>query len=162
VFVKHKMDDPYKKGYDDWMQNDDNVQIETVKQQEEILKYQEPSPLLQSSLENAYELGKEIIEDFSGDNMSNNTLNYMDYKKAHSTHRLIDPLAVIGKKEYKCVDDLVEDRSHIRFNMSETERYEYEKHLQRQKEKEDDRQRNIKLRDSMIEQNHQKIRNLLR
>jgi len=64
------------------------------------------------------ELGKDVVDDFSG---KINNIEYTDYKKAHTTERLIDPNNVVVNS-YKNLDELEKARSNISYEMDEQEK----------------------------------------
>ncbi len=179
VFDDNRLDDPVaSSGYKDWMQTEALPEIdETPKkpiskskfnvssfnqafeqktsnnpQNKFVTIYKEPEPLLMAKKMQFTEIGVEKVDDYSGDNTTKKNLNYMDYKVAHTTTRIVDP-SVVRRKEYSNINELEGERSRIQFNMSH-EDYEYE--MQKKKKVEDaERQRQETLeRQRQIEEAH--------
>ena len=92
-----------------------------------VVKYRDPEPLMASKKIAYTELGQESIDDFSSENISKKSLNFMDLKIAHTTSRIVDPRNVNQRKEYKTIDDVEKDRSQISYNMDDHDREYYEK-----------------------------------
>lgn len=72
----------------------------------EIMVYKAPDALPSAKNVHYSELGLDKVDDFSGANDSSSKLHYMDYMKAHSTSKLIDPRLVKAREEYRSVDHL--------------------------------------------------------
>lgn len=144
IFNDNRMERVTDKGYTDWMSKAEVPEQRPLKSFNEksfhkhferqtaldktnkyIVKYKEPEPLLVSKKIGYTELGQEDIDDFSGENTSKKNLNYMDYKVAHTTTRIVDPNIAKGIRQYKNIDELERDRSHVRYEMNEEEMEEY-------------------------------------
>ena len=180
VFDSNRLDDPVATGgYQDWMRtqalpevddapkkpipkskfnvNNFNKTFEKKTQSLQqdnkfVAVYKEPEPLLMAKKMQFTELGVDKVDDYSGDNTTKRNLNYMDYKIAHTTSRIVDP-NVVRRKEYTNINELEGERSRIQFNMSH-EDYEYEMHKKKMAE-EAERQRLETLdRQRQIEEAH--------
>jgi curved DNA-binding protein CbpA len=92
-----------------------------------VVKYSDPEPLSSSKKIAFTELGVDTIDDFSGDNQSRKTLNYMDLKLAHTTNRIVDPSTVDPRKQYRNIEELETDRGQVSYTKNEKERLHYEK-----------------------------------
>lgn len=173
IFEKFRIDDEYDDGYGNIMDkgnrkmdNDDflsqqrsifdnrsfnkdifNKTFASEKiESEEIIEYQEPQALNSSTQSNYRELGKGKIDDFTGNN-DTNQLGYTDYKHAYGKHsKFIDPDKV-KYKEYKSLNDLKADRSNISHTMSREDEKKYKMKKQREEEKERRRLERVKNRD---------------
>jgi curved DNA-binding protein CbpA len=158
VFEDNKVDDFTAAGYDEWIRKnsikdapslDKKITKENFNQQFEkyadetkdksnkyIIKYREPEPMMMSKKLNFIELGTSQIDDFSGENRSNRDLNYMDYRLAHSTTRLVDPNVVKQRKDFNSVDDYEKERANIKkLSQKELAYIEKKKRLEESKEK---------------------------
>ena len=109
---------------------------------------------------NFIELGTDNIDDFSGENRSGKDLNYMDYRIAHSTTRLVDPTAVKTRKDYKTIENYEKERANIKkFSDKELQAIEKKKILEEQKQKQkEDYQKQM---DQLAFQQFEKINKLL-
>lgn len=113
-----------------------------------LKKVNEPSPAQQSGAA-FYELGKEYIEDWSGDNLSLRDLNYSDFRVAYTTDKLVDESTVRKRKEYKSIAELERDRANISFNLSDKEKRRVEKAAAKEKEEEKRRQQLLERMDQL-------------
>ena len=127
-----------------------------------MTKFKEPSPLTASSSKLiCSELGIERINDYSGD-VSNGGLTFTDYKKAHTTTRLItkDMLKNCEQKQLS-LDSIEKERGSVRYTMNDAEKDAYEKQLKYHEIKERKRQDAIRNRDRLIQQQYNRMNNLL-
>jgi len=177
IFDENRMEDAYSQGgYKDWMEKEALPEVDSTpkkpvkkfnvdtfnKSFEKTAKastdnkfltvYKEPEPLLMTKKMQFTELGVEKIDDFSGDNITRRNLNFMDYKVAHTTQRIVDPTTV-KRKEYANINDLEGERSRIQFNMSK-EDYEYEMHKKKQQEDAERQRMEAMERQRRIEEAH--------
>lgn len=125
-----------------------------------IIRYKEPEPMMMAKKLNFIELGTDNIDDFSGENRSGKDLNYMDYRIAHSTTRLVDPTAVKTRKDYKTIENYEKERANIKkFSDKELQAIEKKKILEEQKQKQkEDYQKQM---DQLAFQQFEKINKLL-
>lgn len=120
VFVNTKLADVYETtGYGDW-----NAPVK----ERAIVNKHDPKPLTGGGSE-FYELGLEKISDFSG--ATESSLEFMDYKLAHSTTKLVDE-RFVKAPTYKSLKEIEAQRSSISFTMSPEE----QSRMERQKVKE--------------------------
>lgn len=158
VFDKTRLGDLADDGYEQWMNDPSSFDR---KNNMGLIKYEEPSPLLGgTNSELYYELGVDKISDFSSAQLSNRSLNYMDYRIAHTTQTLVDESTIDPRKQYKTVKDLEHDRSNLSFEMSP---YDVKKIHEKQMlnlGKEENRKRKIEEKDSFIEHQFNKINSL--
>ena len=72
----------------------------------QLVKYQEPEPLLLAKSLQFTELGNKRPDDYSSSSVKKtNSLSYSDYMKAHEGTRLIDTSIIKGMKEFKSVEE---------------------------------------------------------
>lgn len=150
VFGKTRIDDVYtSSGYNQWFQKED---ISDEKDRS-LVKYKEPLSACGSSAAKFYELGKDNISDWSGDNTNKKELHFMDCRVAYTTKKLVDENVVDKKKEYKNVEELENDRSNIQYTSEEAIRY-----MKRKKKKEEAAEKKrieaLSNYDRIIEQKH--------
>lgn len=151
LFSSARIRNPYDDGYDEWMKENRDA-----KNDGELIKYKEPEAAVSSSLD-GFLLGVEKISDFSGDNMSDKNLNYMDYRIAYTTPTIEKNINKIDKrKEYKNLDALERDRSNIRFDPEQKTIEEIERRKKIEEIKEKIRLQNIAKKDAFIQENYNK------
>jgi curved DNA-binding protein CbpA len=137
---------------------DKNVKL--TSQQKQVIKWQEPQPIVASNKLVFSELGKTTIDDFSGDNRSMKELNFTDYKIAHTTSRIIDPTAV-KRQNFTNIQELERSRANVQYQMSERESLEYAKKMNALKASEEKRKEYLDAYDRRLTQHHQKMSGLL-
>ena len=72
----------------------------------QLVKYQEPEPLLLAKSLQFTELGNKRPDDYSSSSVKKtNSLSYSDYMKAHEGTRLIDTSIIKDMKEFKSVEE---------------------------------------------------------
>lgn len=181
IFSENKVETAADKGYEGWMKdaappeqpklrggfNEKQFHRQFEKQQavdknnKYIIQYREPEPMLMAKKIGFTELGQEEVDDFSGANTSHKNLNYMDYKVAHTTNRLVDPTLVKNAKSaFKNVDELEKARSQVRYEMNETEMEEYELQQQLEKLREQKRQAALRRHDEETAQLYERVNRL--
>lgn len=148
TFENYKFQNNYiDDGYSDW------IKEEKLEDNGAIINYQDPEPLFMGSktLGNLYEIGKTKVTDYSSDNISNRSLNFMDLKVAYTTSKIVDEKKVDQRPEFKSVEQLKNHRANISHVMSKED---LAKHVAKEialKNAEDARLENIKKEDSEIE-----------
>lgn len=159
VFEKSRLNDITDDGYEKWMKSAEHSSLKDAKT--EIVEYRDPQPVFGSAmLNNVYELGINKISDFSADNLSSKDLQFMDYRKAHTTTKIVDPDTVKTRKEYATVGELEADRGTISFKMSDEEYAELVQRKHQEDIKEKARMYNINKRDELIFKNFHKAQNM--
>jgi curved DNA-binding protein CbpA len=128
----------------------------------------EPQPVSSGSKRMmAYaELGVSKVDDF-GHNNEHKTLNFMDYRNAHSTSKLVDPTCrSISNAEKRharigTVDDLERERSSLSFTMSSADKRRYERKRSEVDESEQRRLANMRKHDAMVEKQYMRLNKLM-
>lgn len=180
IFDENKMEDVTDKGYKEWMEkqkapeqkklknfNIDNFNRHFDKssnidnKNKYIVQYKEPEALVCAKKIAFTELGKEDIDDFSGDNMTKKQINYMDYRVAHTTSKIVDPRLVSQIKQYKNIDELEKTRSSVSFQMDEQTMKEYMQKQKLEELREHQRLANLNKRDEQISDHYQRMNMLL-
>ena len=180
LFDENKLDDVTDKGYKEWMEtqkvpeqkklksfNLDNFNRQFDKsatidnKNKYIVQYKEPEALVCATKITFSELGKDSIDDFSGDNMNKKQINYMDYRVAHTTSKIVDPRLAKNIKQYKNVDELEKTRSSVSFQMDEQTMKEYMQKQKLEEMREHQRLANLTKRDEQISEHYQRINTLL-
>lgn len=181
VFNDNKFDDVNDTGYADFMvkstKNREDIDIkkkvknfkdfntmfddeETMNK--EVVVYKEPEALDICSKKLSYdELGVTNIDDFSSDTTNNRSLMYTDYKKAHTTNKLIDKNMLHKKQEFKNMEDIKNKRSSQSFELSDEDRRVIEEGLRKEKDKEKQRQINMNKYDENIQTHFEKVNRLM-
>lgn len=176
IFNDNKMETVTDKGYSDWMTEDTVPKQKQLKSFNEkafhktfekqsavdrnnkyIIPYKEPEPLLMSKKIGFTEIGQEDIDDFSGDNTSRKNLNFMDYKVAHTTNRIVDPSLAKQIRQYKNIDELEKDRSQVRFEMNEEEMEEYLLQKKLDKIREQKRMETLRQQEQALAEHYERV-----
>lgn len=176
IFDETRMQDITDKGYQDWMTEETVPKQKQLKNFNEkafhrsfekqtavdrnnkyIIPYKEPEPLLMSKKINFTEIGQEDIDDFSGDNTSRKNLNYMDYKVAHTTNRIVDPSLAKTIRQYKNIEELEQDRSQVRFQMNEEEMEEYLLQQKLEKIREQKRKDAVRRQEQALAEHYERV-----
>ena len=138
VYEENKIEDVYDRGYGDLMTESDanrpDIDIKKTvnsmknfnqafdsapvsKHNKKIIKYRDPIALPTSLKTLQYtEIGIDKLSDFSTETSN---LSCVDYKKAHSTSKLIDKNYVRQRTGYNDIGGLEAERANIDYNMSE-------------------------------------------
>lgn len=183
VFDQYKVEDAVDKGYGNWMsksrpdREDINIDNKIGKVSADkfntifeknvtgtgrnLVVYKEPEAMMSTKRMGYAELGVSRIGDFSGDNLTNKTLNYMDYRKAHTTTHLVDRSGFGARQEYNSIDDLQADRSSMRTTMTAKEQRLYVQKQMAEAALEKQRQENIAKQDQILFKQYEKISRLL-
>ena len=126
-----------------------------------LIKYKEPEAMFTGKKIQYTELGVDTIDDFSGANLTNKNLNYMDLKIAHSTQRIVDPKTVNDRREYKSINDIEADRSQVSYSMSEKDMRDYEKRKRQDERKEQQRLQVVNTQDQMSQRQFDTVNRLM-
>lgn len=157
VFEENKMADPiFDRGYENFIQE---TEVKTNKKNYEIKKYTEPEPQYLSKL-NYTELGVNKIKDYSGRNDDKRDLQFMDYKTAHTTGKLIDETQVSMRESYKNIETLKAKRENENFSMNDEEKNLYETIQRRKDKKEQKRIISLKEQEQINEQYNNRMNKL--
>lgn len=180
VFSENKLDNAYDKGYKDWMSDSRDIEIKkpTKKftkegfnqafeneqfdtQSKYIVKYKEPEALPMAKKLNFTDLAETHIDDFSGDNTTKKHLNYMDYKVAHSTSRIVDPSLKEKIKQYRNIEELERDRDGLSYEPDE-ETVEEQKERERiEKRRERDRREALRQQEKKMQEHYNRVHMLM-
>ena len=143
------MADPvFDRGYENFIQE---TEVKTTKINYELQKYTEPEPQYLSKL-NFTELGVNRIKDYSGRNDDRKDLQFMDYKTAHTTGKLIDENQVTIRESYKNIETLKAKRENENFSMNDEEKNLYETIQRRKERKEQKRISSLKQQEKINEE----------
>ena len=158
-------------GYGDWENSNDNEDIvknpnltkgnfnsmfdTNVKVSNNLVKYTSPKELFMNDDNNCEELGVDKIDNYTGKSKS---INYTDYKEAHTTSRLVDPNAKYT--QYNSINEIKSARSNIK-DLSADEIMEIELEKTRNEENEIRRQRTLMANDTKHFENYDKIHNIM-
>ena len=173
-------DETQEQGYIDWMQKHEvkeapkyngsfnsssfnqhfNNNAQTVSNNKQIIKYEEPEAMVTCKKLGFAELGRDKIDDYSGENKSMKNLNFMDYRVAHTTSRIVDPKTV-SREEFRNVDELEKSRANVSFQMTEEDYALYMRKKRIQDKEEEKRQMIQQSYDQRVQQHYMKINGLL-
>jgi curved DNA-binding protein CbpA len=157
MFEQHKLPDARETGYGDWI---DNPKSYEEKSKHAVTIYREPKPFLSNADDMAcYEFGVSKIKDHSAEN--NGSLQFSDYRLAHTTDKIIDFDKVKPRKVYKNVSDLEADRGKVSHTMSPREVREHAILAQKKATREANKIEIQKRHDRSIETQSEKINNRL-
>jgi curved DNA-binding protein CbpA len=181
VFEDNREKDIHDEGYTRWMESQDvleppklknnisndkfNSYFERYAEQQTdprhkvLVKYKEPEALLMTKKIGFTELGQDQIDDFSGENKSLKNLNYMDYKLAHTTTRIVDPSSV-KRKDFNNLQEIERERANIKQLSSKELAYIEKKKLQ-EEAKEKKRQETQYKMDMKSAEQFQKLHRLM-
>lgn len=180
LFEENRLKTVYDSGYDNWDDNDMLEQpklksftldkfnqafdsINLNKNHKFIKKYDEPSALNAAKNINFTELGQDFDFDadldFSGENLSTKNLNFMDYKVAHTTSRIIDP-NINMRQNFRNVDDLERSRANVSYVMEEDIARNYHRNQQLENEKEARRKALCTKEFEDLDKHHQRVKEL--
>ena len=167
--IKDVTDDGYanwareNKDYNEEIQKNKNLNKDNfnrifdsnVKMSNDIIKYETPKSLFMNDENNVQELGIDKIDNYSG---KTKTIQYTDFKEAHTTSRLVDPNAKI--KEYKNIGELKKTRSNIS-NFTEDELKKIEQREELEKLNEHKRLESLKKYDAIHARNFERVNNIM-
>ena len=134
--------------------------VKVSNQQRQLIKWQEPQPIVACNKLVFSELGNNNVDDFSGENRSIKELNYMDYKIAHTTSRIIDP-STVKRQSFANIQELEQARGNLQYQMSEKDAYEYAKRMNSMKALEQKRKENLEMYDRKLALHYQRINGLI-
>lgn len=125
-----------------------------------LIKYSEPEPLVASKSLAFTEIGNESTDDFSGENRSIKDLNYMDYRIAHTTSRIVDP-SVVQRQDFKDIKELESARGNISYTMNDQELRAYHKKKRQEEKMEELRKQKMREYDIKVQQHYERLNGLL-
>ena len=174
VYNDHRISNVNDDGYGDWSKDNEfdsedivrnnsltkgnfnNMFENNVKVSDAVVQYRNPKELFMNNENNCEELGVDKIDNYTGNTKS---INYTDYKEAHTTSRLIDTNAN-SRESYNSVNDIKAARSNIKEQTSE-EIMEIELEKSRELEREEKRIFNVRNNDTTHFENYNKIHNIM-
>lgn len=179
LYNEYRIEQPEDAGYADWIDKnqydtDDiskhpklsrgfNLNLfndtfnDEVKEDEEtqIVEYKTPQPLVSSGNIHYSELGQKNIKNYTG----KSSINYTDYREAHTKTRLIDPNKV-KYTTYKNVDEVKHARSNIKDYTSDEWAVIMEENDKKKRE-EADRNQHLKRTDAKAFHHYDKIHQMM-
>lgn len=181
VFSENRLVNAFDNGYKDWMSDEPvkdapkpksgftidkfNKDFEKTtkldRSNKYIIKYKEPEPMVASRKMGFTELAQDDVDDFSGENTTNKSLNYMDYKVAHTTSKIVDPRLVKNVKSFKDMDELERHRANVRFTMDEETAEEVSAREQAEKIREMRRKQALRKYEEDIESQYERVNMLM-
>lgn len=163
AFDENRLPDPVVDGgYGRWMQETQPEEaarlLREAHKQQQIQVYREPEPLqlTNRSTVSYTELGAGGVDDYSrGEVCARHSIQYTDYRLAHSTERLAeesDFTAAIERttRELRSIKALQAHRAAISYEMSEDDRRAYESAQRFKEAREKDRVRALQRHDKLL------------
>ena len=170
-YDEHRISNVTDDGYGDWENSNENEDIvknpnltkgnfnsmfdTNVKVSNNLVKYTSPKELFMNDDNNCEELGVDKIDNYTGKSKS---INYTDYKEAHTTSRLVDPNAKYT--QYNSINEIKAARTNIK-DLTADEIMEIELEKTRKEEQEERRQRTLMTHDAKHFENYDKIHNIM-
>ena len=173
LYEKHRLQDVNDDGYGDWSKenqfstedivkdpsltsgNFNSMFNRKVKVSNQLTKYQKPMELFMDNHSGIMELGKDKIDNYSGKSKS---INFTDYKEAHTTNRLVDPDTKFN--EYQSINHIKAERSNIK-ELTAEEIMEMELESARKIELEKQRLANLNNSDERHFENYNRVHNIM-
>jgi len=173
IYDKHRIGNANDAGYGDWSQsnsfdsedivrdtsvntgNFNSIFDSKVKVSADVIKYSSPKELFMNNDNNCEELGIEKIDNYTGKSKS---INYTDYKEAHTTNRLVDPNTKYNT--YNSINEVKAARENIK-DLTAEELMEIELEKSKQEETEERRLKHINTHDNAHFENYNKIHNIM-
>jgi len=173
IYDKHRIGNVNDDGYGDWSQSNsfDSEDIvkdssittgnfnsmfnSNVKVSSDLIKHQNPIEMFMNSDNNCEELGTDKIDNYTGKSKS---MNYTDYKEAHTTTRLVDPNTKYNT--YNSINEVNAARSTIK-ELTTEELMEIELAKSIKEEKEANRLQYVSKQDTEHFENYNKIHNIM-
>jgi len=173
IYDKHRIGNANDDGYGDWSQSnsfdsEDIVRDKSVntgnfnsmfdskvKISADVVKYSSPKEMFMNSENNCEELGVEKIDNYTGKSKS---INYTDYKEAHTTNRLVDPNTKYNT--YNSVGEVKAARANIK-DLTAEELMEIELDKSKKEADEERRLKHVTKHDNAHFENYNKIHNIM-
>jgi len=174
VYNDHRISNVNDDGYEDWSKDNEfdsedivrnssltkgnfnNMFEQNVKVSDAVVQYRNPKELFMNNENNCEELGVDKIDNYTG---KSKTINYTDYKEAHTTSRLINT-NTNTRESYNSINDIKSARSNIKEQTAE-EIMEIELEKSRALEREEIRLLNLRNNDKNHFENYNKIHNIM-
>ena len=173
LYEKHRLSDVNDDGYGNWSKENEFASEDIVKDPKltsgnfnsmfnrnvkvsnQLTKYQKPMELFMNDNNGVMELGKDKIDNYTG---KTKTINFTDYKEAHTTSRLVDPDTKYN--QYESINHIKSARSNIK-ELTAEEIMEMELESARKIELEKKRISNLKNSDERHFENYNKVHNMM-
>ena len=183
LFTEHRSSDAHDHGYGDWMASSskhrEDIDIKNVvgkysedafhsaferikvPKERAVAKYKEPEALPLTRSVQFSELGVAKIDDF-GDKLSSKELSFSDYRRAHTTGRLIDVDSVMrSRTRYNSVDHLETERENISYEMDERTQRIYDRRKRDVEVQENARVQHQMMQDRLAEKQYKLLNRLM-
>ncbi len=173
LYEKHRISDVNDDGYGDWTKenqfdsedivkdpkltsgNFNSMFNRNVKVSKQLTKYQKPMEMFMNDNSGIMELGKDKVDNYTG---KAKTINFTDYKEAHTTSRLVDPDTKYN--QYESINHIKSARSNMK-EMTAEEIMEMELESARKIELEKKRLANLKENDERHFDNYNRVHNIM-
>lgn len=154
-YEKHHIPDPNNEGYNNFINEAD---VRVTNDNYTVTKYNEPKPqVLGRGALGCTELGTRQ-NDFSGEE---GRLLYTDYRRAHTTGKLIDEATANVRQDFRSIEDYERHRERNQNNpVTEEETNRMHEYLRYQEKTERDRMRRLRKSDSRAFEHFEKVNQL--
>lgn len=158
-YEKHGIpDSTVQRGYEEFM-SEATVQADD-QSNFKLQKYRPPSPQHLCGKMHFMTLGDNQEGDFSGKNDVKNGLQFMDYRRAHTTSRLVDESLLQDRESFSSLEDIKTKRETANFEMKEDEERRYHKENRLQTRDELERQARLKRHDQHMFKHFDSVRRM--
>ena len=169
VFTENRMEDPlFDAGYGKWM-IDTDPEIANKTGGRNLIRYEEPQPMIFTNKNTVpyTELGITKIDDYSCTEIARHSINYSDYRLAHTTTKLATEEEILAaearaKNELRSVDALKKHRANISYTMNDQDARREEQRAREREEAERRRLASLSAYERTLEQFEQRTKFLLR
>lgn len=188
IYSDNKLKDVYDDGYGEWMDKRtderEDIDIENIFSDKfninifnstfdedkntdvdnlQLIEIIEPSPMQLSNRLKFTTLGDKKINDFSKNyNVNNvNSLDYSDYKKAHTQTKLINVNKYKSRKSYRNITDFKHSRKNQKMTLNEKEKEYFSTKKEKEYLEEQKRLHRLKQKDILIEKHFKKMNKLM-
>jgi len=176
LYEEHRLDDPNDAGYEKWLRSEENSGYEQPKifsdkfninvfnslfdnhkqkyssrDEQQVVKYQEPQALVISKNMNYTEIDvqNQRGNSFTRNIGNKNNIDYTDLKQAYTKTNLVDPRKV-KTKQYRNIHELEEERGNLSYEMDEAQLAALHQRKIQEEIEEQHRTERIKQRDNQI------------
>lgn len=159
TFDEHRIREYMDDGHQQWLEGQDlDEQDSDAADVTTVSKYVEPKPAMNAtSLCSTYELGTERVDDFSGTNIGNNELCFMDVRKAYRPPEKVQ----FEQRPFETVKDLEAARSQVTYSMTPEEQDQFDRIAQLREQQEARRMERLRSLDRAYGERFERVNRLL-
>lgn len=124
----------------------------------QVINYDDPSAFNKGTIMNYTSISDDSVGNYSSDVSA--SLQFTDYKQAHTQTKLINPDSV-KYKQYSSVEDLEKDRERINYQMTEEDAAKYNRRKKKEEVLEQERLNKVKQQNEFNEQYFNRMNKLM-